>query len=533
MEMTEQELASVSASASALASHDAPPPAVRPARVLRALDTRVLPLLWAVALVAYIDRSALAYAAAPLRAHAGIGDAQYGVAASVFFAAYVAFEVPANLCLPRVGAPRWLALLLVGWGAAAAATAAVSSARDLYAVRLVLGAFEAGAFPAIAYTIHDWYGPQRFLTRYPVVTTATALAGALGGPLAAGALALAGWRALFVIEGVGLAWPLAALILARLPRRPEAARWLSTEEVDWLRSGHLAGASGQAAFEVGGGGGGEGGGGGGEGGDEGGASAPAALAALLDWRCWYLGLCWMLVEVPTYGCIYWIPNFISKVLGYSEVVEGESVAEVTRRAVVTSLVASVPFGAAAAAMVGVAHLCRARGGERDAYAAAAAALGSAALAAAPHAGGGAATLAVLTLAAMGVWAAQAPLLSIPSTFLEGSRMGVGFALVNTLGQFGGLIGPACVGFVKERADARAPPEGGGEESFALAFALLGAAGALAAPLLLLFRVLARGAHGGGGRAHAYARVDGGGGGGARGGADMDVACDDGLDELVR
>lgn len=220
------------------APHRQPAPAgpspVEPRAVLRAVDRRVLPLLWLLAALAYIDRAALAYAAAPLRQEVPDLDARaYSVAASAFFLTYVLFEVPSNIALARVGAPRWLSFIVLGWGLAAASTALVRSPAQLYATRLVMGAFEAGAFPGSAYTIHQWYGGGRFLTRYPVVTTAIPVAGALGGPLAALLLEMGGWRTLFVFEGV-LAVPLALLLLWRLPASPDDARWLSSEEAAWL-----------------------------------------------------------------------------------------------------------------------------------------------------------------------------------------------------------------------------------------------------------------------------------------------------------
>ena len=121
---------------------------------------------------------------------------------------------------------------------------------------------------------------------------------------------------------------------------------------------------------------------------------------------------------------------------------GEAAAE---HAATISVVSAVPFGLAAAAMLLLALVVRRRDGRKEVYTAVVASAGSAALALAPHAGSHSATLAILSLSAMGVFAAQAPLLAIAPTFLAGSSMASGFALVNTLGQLGGLIGPALVG----------------------------------------------------------------------------------------
>ncbi|GHP02858.1 hypothetical protein PPROV_000161300 [Pycnococcus provasolii] len=422
---------------------------------LRKVDVRVLLLLWLIALVAYLDRSALAYAAPLMRSTVNLSDASYGAAASAFFATYVLFEVPSNICLSRLGSPRWLAFILAGWGVAAASTAFVTTSTQLVITRLVLGAFEAGAFPGCAYTVQQWYGCKRFINRYPVVTTATALAGAVGGPLAALLLATVGWKGVFIVEGALLALPLAAVVLRRLPRSPEQATWLSPQEVNWI----------QAEAKLGGD-------------DDGGCTAQQAFR---DWRTWWLGVCWLLLEIPTYGCVFWIPQFVSSAAGFAHDDDHDTLssADLARRAVTVSLLSAIPFSLAAAANVGAGHLVRTRGGRREVVAAVTAFAGSLTLAAAPHAGKG--TLVVLSLAAALIWAAQAPLLGIAPTFLRGEAMAAGFAAVNAVGQMGGLVGPYLVGIVKSKYGGDAD-----ERAFAAAFALLGAFGALCAPMLLLY-----------------------------------------------
>lgn len=210
------------------------------AAVRRRVNWRCLPPLFLVALACQIDRSNLAYAALQLSADlAFFTRTVQGLGSGCFFVGYSLLQIPANAACMALGPSRWLPIILVAWGALAMCFAAMRSTRAFLALRLLLGAAEAGAYPAIMFQLSLFYSPRNLGLAYTVVATATAVAGLTGGPLAAGIMSLdgvaglRGWQWLFLVEGVPPLL-LAAALPFWLPASPLAAPFLSPEEQQWL-----------------------------------------------------------------------------------------------------------------------------------------------------------------------------------------------------------------------------------------------------------------------------------------------------------
>lgn len=127
---------------------------------IRRVNRRILPFVMLLYLVAYIDRSNISVAALGMNAELQLTERMYGIAAGLFFATYIVFEIPSNIALTRFGARRWIARIMVTWGIIAAGMALVTSAYQLYGMRLLLGAAEAGFTPGIIYYLARWY-PSR------------------------------------------------------------------------------------------------------------------------------------------------------------------------------------------------------------------------------------------------------------------------------------------------------------------------------------------------------------------------------------
>ena len=108
-------------------------------------------------LVAYIDRANISVAALRMNADLGLTTRMYGIAVGLFYVTYVLLEVPSNLILARVGARRWIARIMVSWGLVAAGMGLVHTPTQLYIMRLLLGAAEAGFTPGIIYYLSCWY----------------------------------------------------------------------------------------------------------------------------------------------------------------------------------------------------------------------------------------------------------------------------------------------------------------------------------------------------------------------------------------
>ncbi|MDQ3776929.1 MAG: MFS transporter [Pseudomonadota bacterium] len=208
-------------------------------RIIARVSRRLLPLLFLLFIICFIDRTNVGFAALQMNRDLEFGPAVYGLGAGIFFLGYALFEVPSNLILARVGARRWIARIAMTWGVIAAATMFVRSRASFYLMRLLLGVAEAGFSPGIVYYLAHWFPEQqrgRALSRF---TIAVPLANGLGGPLGAallgmdGRLGLAGWQWLFLVEGLP-AVVLGLITVRYLTDRPEDAKWLAPRDREWL-----------------------------------------------------------------------------------------------------------------------------------------------------------------------------------------------------------------------------------------------------------------------------------------------------------
>src|SRR5439155_92322 len=168
-------------------------------------------------------------------------SAAFGFGSGVFFLGYCLFEVPSNLILHRVGARRWIARIMMSWGAISVAIMFVRTTPTFYILRFLLGAAEAGFFPGVVYYLSHWYPEAQRARAIATFMTAVPVSGVIGGPLSGallslnGAFGLAGWQWLFLVEGLP-AILLGVIVLLYLNDRPEVARWLSPDERNWLIS---------------------------------------------------------------------------------------------------------------------------------------------------------------------------------------------------------------------------------------------------------------------------------------------------------
>lgn len=202
---------------------------------------RSLPLLGVGYLFAYMDRVNIGFAAAQMNADLGFNAAVYGLGGGLFFLSYALMEVPSNLLMQRFGARLWIGRIMLTWGVLAAATMFVRTPWQFYVMRLLLGAAEAGFFPAVVVYLSRWFPLERrgralsmFYVAFPL---SSVLMGALAGSLLSldGLFHLHGWQWLLLVEGLPAAF-LGLAIFAWLPERPEDVSWLSGEEKAWLKA---------------------------------------------------------------------------------------------------------------------------------------------------------------------------------------------------------------------------------------------------------------------------------------------------------
>jgi MFS transporter, ACS family, tartrate transporter len=200
----------------------------------RKIAWRLVPFLMLLYMVAFLDRVNISFAALTMNRDLGISESLYGFAAGIFFLGYCLFEVPANLMLARMGARRWLAILLVVWGFVSVATAFISAKPQYVALRFLLGIAESGFFPGVIFYLTLWFPRAMRARMMALFMVATPLCNFLGSPISSHLLlmnqgGLRGWQWLFVLEGAP-AILLGTISWFVLVDGPAAATWLSPAE---------------------------------------------------------------------------------------------------------------------------------------------------------------------------------------------------------------------------------------------------------------------------------------------------------------
>ena len=381
--------------------------------VVRKLTWRLVPFLFLLYIVAYLDRINVGFAALQMQQQLGFTDAVYGLGAGMFFAGYFFFQVPSYVMLQRVGARRWIALLMMVWGVISTGMVLVSGARSFYALRFLLGAAEAGFFPGVILYLRNWFPARARARTVARFMTAAPLAGVVGGPISGALLGLhlkaglAGWQWMFLMEGIP-AVLLGVAALAYLVDSPEGAAWLSGEERDWLLQ-TLRGESEEVVANTG------------------------TFSALKMGRIWMLALVYLGLNTASYGVTLWLPKMIKSLSGVSNLWVG--------------VLSAIPYVAAALVMVAV-GIHSDRSGERRWHTALPAFAGAIALSAAAYSTSVGPSIVLLSVAVLGVFSMIAPFWSMPTSLLSGTAAAAGIAFINSVGNLGGFVGPFVIGWVR-------------------------------------------------------------------------------------
>jgi ACS family tartrate transporter-like MFS transporter len=393
------------------------------ARAMRKVLWRLVPFLGLLYFVSFLDRVNVGFAALTMNADLGLTPATFGLGSGIFFVGYALFEVPSNLVLERVGARRWIARIMVSWGLVSACMALVQGPDSFYALRFLLGIAEAGFFPGILLYLTYWVPWERRGRILGTFMLALPVSSAIGAPVSAALLGmnhlgLEGWQWMFLLEGLP-AILLGIAVLRVLPDRPRDAGWLAPDERDWLES-ELAAERASIA-----------------------ASSHASLrAALADGRVWALSAIYFCVVTGLYGLGFWLPQILKGLGGWSNLQVGFATA--------------LPYAAAAAAMVAVGGHSD-RTGERRWHTILPAVAGAFALAASAYPGvPPLAALATLAISSAGIYAVLPSFWTLPMAMLTGSAAAGGIALINSVGNLGGFLGPVLIGFMQKATGGYGP-----------------------------------------------------------------------------
>jgi MFS transporter, ACS family, tartrate transporter len=382
---------------------------------IRMVAWRLLPLVFLLYLFSLIDRVNLGFAALIMNKELGFTPYTYSLGVAAFFIGYIPFEVPSNLILERMGARRWIGRIAITWGIAASAMALVSGERSFLLVRFLLGFAEAGLFPGMLLYLTYWF-PQEYRARVnAALVLAIPASGALGGPLATsllelhGIFGLSGWQWLFLLEGIPTV-VLGFVVLCLLTDRPANAAWLPPENRAWLEATMRRERASVEAIH----------------------SRLSVWRGLVDLRVMLLCFTYFAFGTISYSMGYFLP-LIVKGWGVSNFAVGWIVAVPSAVGMVAMIIGSYfadrledkrPFLSA------LLVLCAAGWFGMGLYATSAMAL-----------------IAVV-MVEIGIGIARPMFWTVPPLFLSGSAMAGAIALISVFANFGGIIGPVVIGWLK-------------------------------------------------------------------------------------
>ena len=382
--------------------------------IYRKVGWRVLPLLVVCFIFAYFDRVNISFAKLQMQGDLSLSDAAYGLGASIFFVGYFIFEVPSNIIMHRVGAKRWIARIMITWGLASTAMMFVQSETSFYVLRFLVGAAEAGFLPGVILYFTYWFPARRRARINAWFMTSIAISGVIGGPLAgwimthfAGVNGWAGWQWLFLLEGLPTVL-LGLVVLLLLDNRIEDAKWLSSSEKRLLRA-NVDREAGQAEHNF--------------------------LAAVRQPGTALLALIYMFMLMGLYGLTFWMPQLI-KNTGITNPLN-------------IGLLTAIPYAAAGVAMLLIGASSD-RSGERRWHLGLTVAVGGLGYICSAYFGASTGlAMAALTVAAVGVIGCLPVFWTLPPKFLTGTAAAGGIALINSIGNLGGIISPYMVGKVHD------------------------------------------------------------------------------------
>ena len=391
----------------------------------RRITWRLIPFLFALWVLAWVDRVNVGFVKLTMLDELGWSEAIYGLGAGIFFLGYFFFEVPSNLLLQRIGARKTIARITLGWGVVCVWMMFTSSPTMFYVLRFLMGVFEAGFYPGVILYLTYWFPSERRAKAFGMFMSASAVAGMIGGPLAGsimnglhGVNGWSGWQWVFLIEGVpsilaaGVTW-------WYLTDRPSQAQWLSAAQRKLVEDDLARDAAALGPRES------------------------SLLGSLKEGRLWLLILVFFCVIAANSSLTFFGPTVVKE-------------AGFTNPATVGWIMSiSYLFGAIGMVANG---LHSDRGNEARLHCAVAAALGALGLVLTAVFLKSHPTLALVaqTLAIVGTMSAIPVFWQLPGRFLAGAAAAGGVALINSIANLAGFGAPFMLGIIKTQTGGLAP-----------------------------------------------------------------------------
>jgi MFS transporter, ACS family, tartrate transporter len=392
---------------------------LREAPLIKSLLTKIrwklLPFLFLLYVVAYLDRINVGFAALQMKDQLGFSDAVYGLGASIFFLGYFTFQVPSNIILQRIGARRWISTLMVIWGIVSSCMLFIDTPKTFYTLRFLLGVAEAGFFPGVIFYLRSWFPAYARAGVIAIFMTAGPISGLVGGPISGVLLdwnhrgVLAGWQWMFLIEGIP-AILLGIVAFLRLSDGPKDTRWLNEDDkARLLRELEAENRAIKSPVPKGG------------------------YAFLFSPNLWGFALVYFGLNTCSYSVSLWLPSALKSVSGYSNIVLG--------------FLSAIPYLVTVVLMVIIgAHSDRTL--ERRWHVALSAMVGSLALLAAGYSTSAIVSITAFSLALSAAFSMVGPFWAMASATMVSASAAPAIALINAVGNLGGGFGPYLIGYLK-------------------------------------------------------------------------------------
>src|SRR6267142_2363103 len=399
-------------------------------RTIAKVAKRLVPFLIVCYFIAYLDWVNVGFAALTMNRDLGLSQTAFGFGAGIFFIAYFIFEVPSNLLLERFGARKWIARIMLSWGIISgmmaftptiARVTGLGNEYSFYLIRVLLGAAEAGFFPGIIFYLTLWFPTEYRARIVGYFMAAIPLSTVIGAPISGallylhGGLGLAGWQWLFIVEALP-SIILAGVVFFYLTDRPAEAAWLAPDERKWLAE--------RLEFEQ--------------------RSRKAVrdytvLESLVNPRVLGLSMVYFGAVATNYGLGFFLPQIV-KAFGLNMLL--------------TTLVSATPY---AVGLIGMVWWGRRsdRVVERRFHTAFPLFIAAAGIAVSTTLDNPTLKMISLCVAGFGIFANLPVFWTLPTAFLSGAAAAAGIAVINSIGNLAGFVGPFAMGWIKDRTGSYA------------------------------------------------------------------------------
>ncbi len=430
----------------------ASPEQVDAGRLYAKISWRLIPYIFVLYILAYLDRVNVGFAALEMRHDLALSATVYGTGAGIFFLGQGLFDLPSNLLLNRVGPRLWIARIMITWGIIATCMSLIKGAHSFYIMRFLLGVSEAGFFPGMILYLTYWFPSQERARAVAKFMTATSLAGVIGAPLSSlllkleGHSHLHGWQWLFIGEGIPtILGGISVLFLLR--DHPRDARWLTEPEKKWLDEELERDRK------------------------EGGAADKQSLGdAFRTPMVWVLAGIFLVYSIGVYTLSLWMPLVLNSIVhpaaaAAKEITASSGASQIAR-------LSTLPYLAAALFTILVGWSSD-RLRERRWHMIACLLLGATGFAWAAVTHSLVLALMAFTVAAVGIFSLMGPFWALPTRVLGGQAAAGGVAIITMIGSLGGFIGPYLTGRLRDAT-----------HGFSAGLFTVGAAAVLAAALCI-------------------------------------------------